>query len=441
MKKKKNSKKKQDLKKSYLWIILLLIIIIVGLVIYIVFNNGNKDYTKIYENLLNKEETFEGAKEADVTLIDLDNNKVPELLITLPKLNNNYITKIYTIKDNKPISNIVAAYEQYTFEYLYNKIDDLYNWYAVTTNSHKIYNLGYSDKEYVKESELNYQKDIIFVKKQEDTVHLNLTDKKEIDFNKINKTWTKNEKLINDEVKNKVETSKMMSNIKKIDESKNLVYTVKSVKSDVYGNISGQTYHNYYEYPAINIDSEDVKAINEKLKSEAVNDSNGIATGFFGEINVITYEYFINDNILSILSIEGGNSSTWVKAYNVDLKTSKEISTAVMLKEQNLDNVKDKVKEFANSLIDKSYEEVKDFPGFAEEYNNLKKDLDDNLNKIENVYLNKNNELVLLVDFEVFGGQYTCTKTVAYNLAKNEVSEVKYETYVERGQNNQNEEA
>ena len=142
MKKGKNSKKKQDLKKSYLWIILLLIIIIVGLVIYIVFNNGNKDYTKIYENLLNKEETFEGAKEADVTLIDLDNNKVPELLITLPKLNNNYITKIYTIKDNKPISNIVAAYEQYTFEYLYNKIDDLYNWYAVTTNSHIIYNLG-----------------------------------------------------------------------------------------------------------------------------------------------------------------------------------------------------------------------------------------------------------------------------------------------------------
>ena len=389
--------------KKLLWLIPVAVLVAAVVVYLLVFGVGTKNWQNILESVLEKVENFDGANKVGLNLIDLDNNKVPELLMTMPEKDGNYITKIFSVKDKEYVVNMVASYEDYLFEYLYNVKEDAYKWYAVTKDSKKVYEINVGAKETVKETDLNYE----------------------------------------NEVKEEVENTKMLSSIDKIDDSKPLVYTVKSVKSDVYANVTGQTFHNYYEYPAININNEDIIAINKDIAKDNEYDDMAIETGFLGEIDVITYDYYVNGNILSVVLLHGGNESTWNTVYNIDLKTGKEIAVNDLLKDVDLTDVKAKIKEYAVNMMEKTGKDLnlKEYWGdqYDKELTNIKKELDENLASPKIVFRNADNDLILRVEFEVFGGQYTCNKMVEVNLTKNsDITEVKYEDYVQRGPNTQN---
>ena len=428
--------------KKLLWLIPVAVLVAAVVVYLLVFGVGTKNWQNILESVLEKAENFDGANKVGLNLIDLDNNKVPELLMTMPEKDGNYITKIFSVKDKKYVVNMVASYEDYLFEYLYNVKEDAYKWYAVTKESKKIYEVNIEEKETVKETDLNYNSDVVVVKKAEDKIEYEVDSKKDI-WNTLEKSYTKNDTLVTDEVKENVENTKMLSSIDKIDDSKPLVYTVKSVKSDVYANVTEQTFHNYYEYPAININNEDIIAINKDIAKDNEYDDMAIETGFLGEIDVITYDYYVNGNILSVVLLHGGNESTWNTVYNIDLKTGKEIAVNDLLKDVDLTDVKAKIKEYAVNMMEKTGKDLnlKEYWGdqYDKELTNIKKELDENLASPKIVFRNADNDLILRVEFEVFGGQYTCNKMVEVNLTKNsDITEVKYEDYVQRGPNTQN---
>lgn len=428
--------------KKLLWLIPVAVLVAAVVVYLLVFGVGTKNWQNILESVLEKAENFDGANKVGLNLIDLDNNKVPELLMTMPEKDGNYITKIFSVKDKEYVVNMVASYEDYLFEYLYNVKEDAYKWYAVTKESKKIYEVNIEEKETVKETDLNYNSDVVVVKKAEDKIEYEVDSKKDI-WNTLEKSYTKNDTLVTDEVKENVENTKMLSSIDKIDDSKPLVYTVKSVKSDVYANVTGQTFHNYYEYPAININNEDIIAINKDIAKDNEYDDMAIETGFLGEIDVITYDYYVNGNILSVVLLHGGNESTWNTVYNIDLKTGKEIAVNDLLKDVDLTDVKAKIKEYAVNMMEKTGKDLnlKEYWGdqYDKELTNIKKELDENLASPKIVFRNADNDLILRVEFEVFGGQYTCNKMVEVNLTKNsDITEVKYEDYVQRGPNTQN---
>ncbi len=430
-------------KKLLLWLIPVAVLVAVVVTCILVFGVGPKNWQNILASVLEKAENFDGANKVGLNLIDLDNNKVPELLMTMPEKDGNYITKIFSVKDKEYVVNMVASYEDYLFEYLYNVKEDAYKWYAVTKESKKVYEINVGEKETVKETDLNYENDVVVVKKVEEKIEYEVDSKNNDVWDTLEKSYTKNEALVTDEVKEEVENTKMLSNIDKIDDSKPLVYTVKSVKSDVYANVTGQTFHNYYEYPAININSEDVIAINKKIAKNNEYSSMEIESGFLGEIDVITYDYYVNGNILSVVLLDGGNDSTWNTIYNIDLKTGKEIGVQDLLKDVDLTDVNTKIKEYAVNMMEKSGKDLNLKASLGDQYDtelaNIKKDLDETLASPELVFRNADNDLILRVEFEVFGGQYTCTKMVEVNLTKNsDITEVKYEDYVQRGPNTQN---
>ena len=122
-----------------------------------------------------------------------------------------------------------------------------------------------------------------------------------------------------DGVEEKAETTSETEEKKvgKIDESKEWVYDIKNSNDN--------------NLPYINIDSESIKQINKDI-SEIYKDVKE-EHGDFG----ISYEYFINDNILSLL-IHRGYTNDYVeyKTYNIDMTTGKPVSNLELLYSKNI---------------------------------------------------------------------------------------------------------
>lgn len=112
--------------------------------------------------------------------------------------------------------------------------------------------------------------------------------------------------------------NKQVNGVKKVDESKELVYS--KVKKE------------YLDVPYINIDSKDVKLINEDI-NEIYNEMKTVGDSDFP----VSYEYFINDNCLS-LRIDRGfpNDYTIYTVYNIDINTGKPISNLELIHSKNL---------------------------------------------------------------------------------------------------------
>ena len=125
-------------KKLLLWLIPVAVLIAAVVTYLLVFGVGPKNWQNILASVLEKTENFDGANKVGLNLIDLDNNKVPELLMTMPEKDGNYITKIFSVKDKEYVVNMVASYEDYLFEYLYSVKEDAYKRYAVTKESKKV---------------------------------------------------------------------------------------------------------------------------------------------------------------------------------------------------------------------------------------------------------------------------------------------------------------
>lgn len=237
-----------------------------------------------------------------------------------------------------------------------------------------------------------------------------------------------NEQTQTQEVKKKIE-------IKKADESKEIVYSGDEYETDFYANVPDETYHYTYKYPVINIASSDVESVNAEIKENFGFTEEDKEMLQFMELEMMSYQYYQNENILSVIPIRGGNDSTWSASYNIDLETNQKIANADLLENKSIDLevVKQKLKDFAESRMELDLEEMKKLMpngyDWCEQYVvDWKKKLSEKLQTLDNIYLNENGDVCIRCDFSTFGGQEYCNKVMEINASKmNDVVEISYE--------------
>lgn len=451
-------------------LIIFVIIVAVGVTAGVMFLN-NRDSNTEKENegkelsweeefvaVLKDEENFAELKDLQISLTDLDQDETPELVVFCSNAINEFIANIYQIKDKKVEKKEVTFDEKFNIEYVYNQDNEECNWYFVTENSNDMYEIKLDDKENITaDSKIENKGNLISIGKTTKTEFNKTTEETKV---KESLETAKNKYLSNAEIKKteeailKIEGAKILRNVKKIDNTKGLVYSAREYETDNYANVIDKTFHNYYEYPAINIDSEDAKAINEEIKEKYGFTKEQEEELFFMELEVITYDYYINDKILSVVVMEGGNDSTWTSSYNIDIETGKRISNEDLIaramlsssKKLNLDTnvIKEKLKEYGIAQIDKSATEMKKAIGqywdatYETEVTKLKEEVSKNLETLENVYMNEEGIVCCRSRYQIFGGQYTCTKTIEIDTSNDTIKEIKFEDYLKRGLGNQN---
>ena len=330
---KKNGKKKS--KKKIILVIAIIIVLLAGAgagVWYYMSVNGednSKEQSKlewgdVYLEVLNDKNKLDDMDNQKIQLCDLDRDKIPELIIYGIKNAKEYIANIYKINDKNEVDTIkVSLDKDFELKLVYDANKDDYVWYAVekqADNSSKYYDLNLENKEY-KSEEVKLTKNTDCVEVDENysakvdfDKEASKKDKEKV-FEEAKKDYVDTDDMITDEVKEKVEAVKTLKNVKKLDNSKEIVYSV-ATKT-----INGNT----YEYPCINIDSTDVAAMNAEIKknygfSNSMNSSNYYdQVGY--ETEEISYSYTINKSVLSVLVWRGGNETITADTYNIDLQT------------------------------------------------------------------------------------------------------------------------
>lgn len=403
-----------------------------------------------YVEILKDEETFTELKDLKISLCDLDEDETPELIVFCSNAINEFMAYIYDIKENRVAKKEIAFDEAFDFEYIYNLDNEESNWYLTTENTNEMYELKLeNDEDITADSKIENKTNLIsigvapkveFEKTTEET-----TVKETLEIAK--KEYIANAEIKNtEEAKSKIQSAKVLKDVKKIDNTKEIVYAARQYESDNYANVIDTTFHNYYEYPAINIDSEDVKAINSEIEKNFGFTSEDEDYMFFMEIEVNTYDYYVNGNILSLVVMRGGNDSTWSASYNVDITTGKRISNEELLTSKNVDTnkIKEVLKEHSLKAIDTSAAEMKKIiaqywdASYEQEVTKLKEEVDKNLEILDNVYLNAEGNVCCRSTYQIFGGQWTCTKTIEIDAKTNVIKEIKFEDYLNRGLGSQN---
>ena len=137
--------------------------------------------------------------------------------------------------------------------------------------------------------------------------------------------------------------------IKKLDESKDLLYSSYNKYSSEYS----------YSIPYINIDSADAKKINSEIQTYYKNlveqELKYEAQGYSVHMDTIKYTSYINNNILSlVISNTYPNSCIYYKVYNLDIYNGTTVSNADILNLKNITEAKllDKLKElYKNKFV------------------------------------------------------------------------------------------
>ncbi|MCL2322612.1 MAG: hypothetical protein FWC47_10990 [Oscillospiraceae bacterium] len=147
----------------------------------------------------------------------------------------------------------------------------------------------------------------------------------------------------NNEAEESNSSSEEKPEIKKLDASKDLVYTSLNATSNEYS----------YDLPTINIDSTDVTEINRKIQKdyltkineEITNDEQGLSVVMIS----LKYDSYINNNILSLVIDHAisANDLHYYDVYNVDIYTGKSIDNIDLLKYKNIDETN-----FLNTLTE-----------------------------------------------------------------------------------------
>ena len=437
----KNEQPKKT-KKSKKKIILVIAIIIVllagvgaGVWYYMSANNDSETATEqkklewgdVYLEVLNDNSKLDDMDNQKIQLCDLDKDTIPELIIYGIKNAKEYIANIYKLNEKNEVDTIkVSLDNEFDLKLVYDANKDDYVWYAVektSDNSSKYYDLNLDSKEYKPEE--------VGLTKNTDCIEVNENYSKKVDFNKnaskkdkekvfeeAKKDYVETDDMITDEVKEKAEAVKILKNIKKLDNSKEIVY------SAVSKTISGNT----YEYPCINIDSADVATINAEIKKRFGFSANMNASNYYDQVGYeteeISYSYTINKSVLSVLVWSGGNETITANTYNVDLQTLSKISSENLIKQYNaskdevITKATEAVKKECDTLVAKektalgsNWSTVYDDKTVTEWQNAIKKSIE----KL-NVYINDKNELCILGEFEHAGGQWSCTQTVIVNI-------------------------
>lgn len=451
-------------------IALVLLLIAGGVVAGIVITKNNEDegtskkkklswgetYLEILEDNDGKLNEIEG--DTKIQLVDIDKDNIPELIVYGLNSAKEHIANIYKINDKEEVDTIkLQLADEFDLRLLYTYNDDDYNWYAVTninvpvadatntatTNNvapekeKAIYNLNIISKTYNPEKlALNFETDVIEVENgYSQKIAFNKgasKDEKKKSLDEATEKYVETEEMITEEVKSKVEAMKIFHDVKKLDNTKDIVYTGLSYKSQYVS----------LEYPIINIDSEDVKAINAEIykkygftqeeKNKGYN-SYGEPIGGL-ETEEISYDFNVYKTYLSVVVRLGGNSSVWVDTYCIDLKTLKKMSTDEILAVGNL--TKDSALSKAKELGQKAFNETiqKDKAAWGTHWEQMygskaesdwQTKLNDEVTKMEKLYINVDGTISQFVTVQHPGGQWSCSKCIRINLNNSNYAEEK----------------
>lgn len=438
----KKTKKKNKKKIAIIITIIILALLLLGGVgigtwMFLRGESEQKEETKlewgdIYLEVLNDSDKLEDMDEQKIQLCDLDKDSIPELIIYGIKNATEYIANIYKINDKNEVDTIkVSLDNEFDIKLVYDSNKDDYVWYAVSEekdNTTKIYNLNIENGKYESEEiELNLGIDSLeiednYSEKIDFDKDANKEEKQEI-LNQAINTYVPTEEMITDEIKEEVENIKLLKNIKKIDSSKDIVYSVEEYKVTN----TGET----YKYPAINIDSEDIKKVNSEIEEKYGFKSSDYTTNGYIislENEESGYKYYINGHILSVIVYNGGNDSVWSTAYNVNLQDQSVMTNDELLQEKGLD--KNEVIQKAYEAAQKEMEDVLDYDEKAlgniwdtmypeTEVTTWKDEMQEDIENLTNAYLNENGELCILAPLHHAGGQYSCWKNIIINVTNN----------------------
>ncbi len=200
------------------------------------------------------------------------------------------------------------------------------------------------------------------------------------------------------------------SRVKKIDETKEIVYTAYEEQIQP---LDGDSFTGIHRFPYINIDSKDVIKINEDISK--------IINAYKEYYDTETdYIYALNNNVLSVVIIydeDYGSAYANIEVYNIDIYTGKKLNSKEMLEASNINvsEIENKLEEAYNkvfmnywipvSLRDDLIENKKlpsdieriqllnyAYDSFCKNY--IKLSIEDNV-----LYLDKNNNVILTVTF------------------------------------------
>ena len=194
------------------------------------------------------------------------------------------------------------------------------------------------------------------------------------------------------------------------------------LKEDI---IYTQTKIKNFEYPIINIDSEDAKLLNSEIRGHYGFSSDSELNG----LSEISYQYFLNDNILSVVIKKGGKQSIYANSYNINIETGKIVKGEEIIAKINTskneikNNILNAVEEEYKKVVEKDrslvYGQYWDRMRYADK---IKESIDEYTQKIDgfnNVFLNKKNEVCMIVSFIHPGGEWMCERTIIVNISDN----------------------
>ena len=434
-KKSSNSKGKKTTKIIIVIVLIIAILAGAGFGVYYYFTNQDKlKWGNLYlEVLEDDDKKLADLDDRKIQLLDLDKNSMPELIVYGVKDEVKHIANIFKINDKKQVDTIqVELDDEFDIKLLYDLEKDDYCWYTVTENKtdttdeqnqKTVFDLNIDTEKYESEKlDVNFDLDIVEV---EDNYSKKVDfrkdlSKKEIEevFEEAKEEYVDTEDMVTDEVKEKVEKLKVYKNVKRPDKSKGLVYSVRKYEDN---------YGNKYEYPKINIESENVKKVNAEIE-ENYGFSEKEKESLVGmELTEISYFYNIKDSYLSLVVKKGGNQSVWGSSYVINLEDCTSLTSEALLGKVNLDKseVISKIKEVAlkdyDSQIEKEKSSMGDYGwqqlGYDKSKAEWKSNLEKNVDELKNIFFNQDGDLCVIVEYEHPGGQWSCTKSLLINIS------------------------
>lgn len=206
-------------------------------------------------------------------------------------------------------------------------------------------------------------------------------------------------------------TNSNLNNIKKIEESKEIIYT-KTIQEE-----NDNKYKLNINIPYLNIENNDIKNYNEEIKNIFESKIEEIKSNNINTIYTIDYIANINNNLLSLVIKatlkEGDNSQRLIiKTYNYNLEKSNEVKIEKLISNKDL-----KVKDFQNKLkeeLEKQNKEAQELKELG--YNVFIRNIKEEMFEIENIntyfidndgyiyiiYAYGNNNLTTEMDIVVF---------------------------------------
>ncbi len=179
--------------------------------------------------------------------------------------------------------------------------------------------------------------------------------------NKTNEEIEALKNIINSKFHNNIEKSSVSSNIKKIDNTKDIVCTALDTKESKPG-----SYEINVVLPVINIDSEITKEYNKEIENVFKAKLDSVLETENKDIAYSTeYVASVNNNILSLMIKsnlkEGSNNAqrTIIQTYNYDINKDKELTLKDVLKTNNLEE--ETIKSTIRAEIEKSQKRVNEF--------------------------------------------------------------------------------